>query len=88
MAGRYDDALSRAALVLQVQPNFGPTLRVAIAAHALAGRLDKAREVLAAHTAIEPEARISNMRETYPRRVPLPSFEKLAAGLRWAGFPE
>ena len=88
MAGQYDEAISWATMVLQLQPNLGVTLRVAIAAYALAGRLDKAREVLATHIVIEPETRISTIRETYLRRVTPQAFELLAGGLRKAGFPE
>jgi adenylate cyclase len=88
MAGRYDEAISWASTVLQLQPNLGVTPRVAIAAHALAGRLDKAREASAAHMKIEPETRISTIRETYLRRVTPQAFEILTDGLRKAGFPE
>jgi adenylate cyclase len=88
MARRYDDALLWASTVLQVQPNIGVTLRVAIAANALAGRLDEAQKILARHTALEPQTRISTMRDTYLRRVSMQSLEILIDGLRKAGFPE
>ncbi len=88
MEGRFDEAASRATAALQMRPGFGPSLRVAIAANALAGRLDKARELVAAHAALEPNARISFMREFYIRRTSSESFDKLADGLRRAGFPE
>ena len=88
MTSRYDDAISAASMVLQSQPGYGPTLRVAIAANALADRANAARAVLERHTALEPEARISSLRETYLRRVAPEAFEVLADGLRKAGFPE
>ena len=88
MAGRYDDAAAGATAVLQLQPDFSQTLRIAIAAHALAGRLDVAREVLARHMAIEPQTSISSMRETYLRRTSAEEYEKLVEGLRKVGFPE
>jgi adenylate cyclase len=88
MAGRYDDAVAGATTVLQLYPDFGATLRVAIAAHALAGRLDLAREVLARQMAVEPKASISGMRDTYVRRTGAEQYEKLVVGLRKAGFPE
>jgi hypothetical protein len=43
---------------------------------------------LATHIVIEPETRISTIRETYLRRVTPQAFELLAGGLREAGFPE
>ena len=64
------------------------TLRVLIAAHALAGRYDKAREALATHLANEPQARLSTIRESYLRRVTPQTFDILANGLRKAGLPE
>ena len=88
MAGRYHDAVAVAIRVLQSQPGYGPTLRVAIAAHALAGHLDLAREILARHLAIEPQTRLLTLRDTYLRRMPPKSFDILADGLRKAGFPE
>lgn len=88
MAGRYDEAVSWGSSVLQLQPNVGVTLRIIIAAHALAGRLDKAREALATHQASEPDTRISMLRKTYLRRVKPVAFEIMAGGLRKAGFPE
>jgi adenylate cyclase len=88
MAGRYDEALSWATLALQFNPAVGFTLRVLIAAHAYAGRLDKAREVLATHMAREPHARLSSLRASYLRRVPQQAFDTLADGLRKVGFPE
>jgi adenylate cyclase len=88
MAGRYDEALTWAQLVLQFNPNVGITLRVLIAAHAYAGRLDKAREALATHMALEPEARLSTLRASYLRRVSPQAFDTLADGLRKVGFPE
>lgn len=88
MAGRYDDAIKWTSTALQLQPKLGVTLRVAIAANALDGRLDEAREILKRHLEIEPGVRISTIRETYLRRVTLQSWEILTDGLRKAGFPE
>jgi TolB-like protein/class 3 adenylate cyclase/Tfp pilus assembly protein PilF len=88
VADRYDEALAWAELVLQLQPNLGFTLRVVIAAHAQAGRLEKAQEALATHMSIEPDARISTLRASYLRRVTPQAFEILVDGLRKAGFPE
>jgi TolB-like protein/class 3 adenylate cyclase/Tfp pilus assembly protein PilF len=88
IAGRYDEAVSWATAVLQFQPNFAISLRIVIAAHAYAERLDKAREVLATHMMIEPETRISTMWDSYGRRMPREVFETFANGLRKAGFPE
>ncbi len=88
IAGRYDEAVSLATAALQVQPSRGVTLRVAIAGHALAGRIDEARKVLAAHMKIELDTRISTLRETYLRRLRPEVFEIAVDGLRKAGCPE
>jgi adenylate cyclase len=88
MTGRYDQAIRWASTALQLQPHLGFTLRVAIAANALGGRLEEARQLLAKHMALEPQMRISTIRATYLRRVNLQSWEILADGLRKAGFPE
>jgi tetratricopeptide (TPR) repeat protein len=88
IAGRYDEAISYAAAVLQFQPELAVTLRIAIAAHALAGRQDKARDVLTTHMTVEPETRIATMRQSYLRRMPPEVFDTFAEGLRQAGFPE
>jgi TolB-like protein/class 3 adenylate cyclase/Flp pilus assembly protein TadD len=88
IAGRYDEAISCAAAVLQFQPKLAITLRIAISAHALAGRQDKAREVLTKHMIVEPETRIATMKQSYLRRMPLEVFDIFAEGLRKAGFPE
>jgi len=88
LAGRYDEANSWASKVLQTQPHLGFTIRVVIAAHALAGRLDKAHEAMKIHMTLEEGARISTIRLSYLRRVTPEAFELLADGLRKAGFPE
>ena len=86
--GRYDEAISWATKVLQTQPQLGFTIRVMIAAQALAGRLDKAHEAMKTHMALEEGARISTIRPSYLRRVTPQAFEILAEGLRRAGFPD
>ena len=88
IAGRYDEAVALATAVLQVQPSRGVSLRVAIAAHALAGRIEEARKVLATHMKIEPETRISTLSETYLRRLKPEVFQVVVDGLRKAGFPD
>jgi len=54
----------------------------------LAGRIDEERKVLAAHMKIEPDTRISTLRETCLRRLRPEVFEIVVDGLRKAGFPE
>ena len=88
MAGQYEEAIRWASTALQLQPHLGFTLRVAIAANALGGRLEDARQLLAKHMTLEPQMRISSIRSSYLRRVNLQSWEILADGLRKAGFPE
>jgi TolB-like protein/Tfp pilus assembly protein PilF len=87
-AGRYDEASSWAEKALQENPNFQQALRVAAASHALAGRIEKARKALARMHPVDPDLRISNLKDRLP---PLRRLEDLASyeeGLRRAGVPE
>ena len=60
--GRYDEASSWAATALREQPNFPPALRVSMLSHALAGRIDEARQACALYRQFDPAARISSIK--------------------------
>jgi hypothetical protein len=85
LAGFHSDALSWARKALLELPHYPPSLRVSIAALAMAGRIEEAQRALAAYQAIDPEARISNLRSVMMFRMDT-DFEKYAEGFRRAGM--
>ena len=87
-AGRYDEASSWADKALRENPNLQQALRVAAASHALAGRLDKAREAIARMRALDPDLRISSLKARLPTLRRPRDFAKYVEGLRKAGVPE
>ena len=86
-AGRYDEAVSWSARVLNERPHSGHGLRVAAASHALAGRLLEARGMMERLRKVCPDMRLSNL----DRQSPLRRAEdraRWAEGLRLAGLSE
>ena len=66
---------------------FFATIAIAAASNALAGRLGKAQDAMARLRQLDPERRVSNLRDQFPARRP----EDLAReeeGLCKAGLPE
>jgi TolB-like protein len=86
-AGRFDDASSWAEKAFRQAPNYLPAAAVAAASHALAGRLDEARQTMSRLRRIDPALRISNLNQWFPIRRP-EDFARWAEGLRKAGLPE
>ncbi|MHB8269002.1 adenylate/guanylate cyclase domain-containing protein [Bradyrhizobium sp.] len=86
-AGRNDEASALATAVVRQQPNFVPGQRIMMACHAVAGRIDEARQACAAALRIDPTQRISvsNARAPFRRREDI---EKLEQAFRIAGMPE
>jgi TolB-like protein/class 3 adenylate cyclase len=86
-AGRNDEASALATDVVRQQPNFVPGQRIMMACHAVAGRIDEARQACAAAMRIEPTQRISvsNARAPFRRRQDI---DKLEQAFRIAGMPE
>jgi TolB-like protein/Flp pilus assembly protein TadD len=85
-AGRYDEASAWAEKAMWAQ-NYLTPLRVAVASHALAGRIAEAKRTLARLLELDPAASIAN----FPERAPLRRREdlvRLERGLRRAGMPE
>ena len=87
IAGRYDEAWPLAERAFQEQPNFLGTLRAAAATNALAGRLNEARGFIARALQLDPELRISNLKDRVTWFRP-EDFAKYAEALRKAGLPE
>jgi len=68
IAARDDDAADWAAMALRVKPNWPPALRVAIAANAMRGRLDQAKQALNLLLQADPRLTIARICEFYPLR--------------------
>lgn len=86
LAARDHEASLWAQRSLHERPNWHPTLRIAIASNALAGRLDWAREIMASFRKIDPTFRVSNVREIAPFQPT--DAARIEDGLRRAGLPE
>jgi Flp pilus assembly protein TadD len=86
-AGRYDEARTLAEKVVWKQPHFLGAIRVAAASNACAGRLDEARRFIARALQLDPELRLSNLKDRIGWHAP-DDFAKLVEALRKAGLPE
>jgi TolB-like protein/class 3 adenylate cyclase len=86
-AGRNDEASALATVVVRQQPNFIPGQRIMMACHAVAGRIDEARQACAAALRIDPTQRISISNARAPFRRPQ-DIDKLEQAFRIAGMPE
>jgi TolB-like protein/class 3 adenylate cyclase/Flp pilus assembly protein TadD len=86
-AGRNDEASALATDVVRQQPNFVPGQRIMMACHAVAGRIDEARQACAAALRIDPTQRISVSNARAPFRRPQ-DIDKLEGAFRIAGMPE
>lgn len=87
LASRYDDASSWAERSLLDNPNYHPALRMAAASHALAERLDQAKNAVARLRQLDPALRIAHLKEILPLRRADDS-ARYAQALRIAGLPE
>ena len=87
LAGRFDDASSWAEKASRNQTDYAVAPAIAAASHALAGRLEKARQAMERLRQNFPTVRVSNLRDWLPIRQP-EHFTKWADGLRKAGLPE
>jgi tetratricopeptide (TPR) repeat protein len=87
LAGRYDEARSWAHSALREQPDYLHALHVLAASSALGGHAAEAGDVMARLRALDPESRISRIRQRYPFRRP-EDLARVAEGLRKAGLPE
>jgi TolB-like protein/class 3 adenylate cyclase len=86
-AGRYDEAEEMAERALRERPNWLPSLRVAAASNVLAGRAEEARVFVARMIQLDPEGRISNVKDRFGPFRPQDATNYIEA-LRKAGFPE
>jgi len=86
-AGRYDEACSQAEQALQESPNLHQALRISVASNALAGRIERARDVLSRLRQIDPALRVSNLGDITPLRRPQ-DIARYAEAMRKAGLAE
>jgi TolB-like protein/Tfp pilus assembly protein PilF len=86
-AGRYEEAVRYAEQAVSEQPNLHRALRAAAMSNALAGRLEQARKAMARLHEIDPELRVSNLKDLTPLRRS-EDIAKYEEGLRKAGLPE
>lgn len=88
MSDRHDEALSWAAQAMRPDPDFATPWRITAASHALAGNMDQARAACARLRVLEPQLRVSNIRDViapYRRAAYVAKWEE---ALRKAGLPE
>lgn len=87
-AGRYDDAAAWAGKSLRHQPNYPSAMRVMAAGHAMAGRIDEARETIARLCLMQPALRLSNLAGVLPPFRRPDDRNRYIEALRMAGLPE
>jgi tetratricopeptide (TPR) repeat protein len=87
LAGRYTEALAWAEMAVRQQPNFCPAIRALAASSAMAGRQDQARKAIATLRELDPDLRVSRLRDLFPIRRP-EDFARWEEGIRRAGLPE
>ena len=87
LAGRYDEAAALGEQACQERPNFLAAIRVAAVSNAYAGRLDRARAYVERALELDPDLRISNLKDRFGRMRP-EDFAMYVEGLRKAGLPE
>jgi len=86
IAGRDDEAAHWAAMAMRVKPNWLPALRVAVAANAMRGKIDDARELLNLYIRIDPHVSIAKVCDFYPLRKESDR-QRLVRSMQIAGMP-
>ena len=87
LAGRYDEAAALTLDALGARPGYLTAMRGAAASHALAGRLDEARKLMARIHARDPSLRVSSLPDLMPFSREQ-DFGRWTDGLRKAGLPD
>jgi tetratricopeptide (TPR) repeat protein len=87
VAGRYDEASSWAEMALREDPERHSALRIAAASNALAGHIEEAKNVGTRLRQLDPELRVSNLRDALGPFRP-EALARYEEGLRKAGLPE
>src|SRR5262249_48980303 len=87
VAGRYAEAAEWVGKAAREQPRFLGAIRNLAASSALSGRLDEAQKAVARARNLDPDLRISNLRDRVGPFRPA-DFARFAEGMRLAGLPE
>jgi adenylate cyclase len=87
VSNRCNEAWPLAERACREQPYFVTAIRVAAASNACAGRLDEARHFISRALQLDPELRVSSLRDRVMLARP-PDFAKYVEALRKAGLPE
>jgi TolB-like protein len=87
-AGRDDDAAAWAEKAFRLNPRWMGTLRIAAASHGLAGRREEARKMMARALELDPDMRVSNLRDRVGPFQRAEDYARYVDGLRKAGLPE
>jgi TolB-like protein/tetratricopeptide (TPR) repeat protein len=87
LAEQYDDGCKWADAALMENPNYVVAHLIAMACHALSGRLDAAKDVCSRAMQLNPAPRISGILDRVPLRREH-DISRLTAGCRLAGMPE
>jgi tetratricopeptide (TPR) repeat protein len=88
LLGRYDEAVSWAAMALQDNPDYQPGLRMAAASNAMAGRPEQAHMAMARLRQLNPALRVSTLKDVVGPSRRAEDLSRLEEGLRQAGLPE
>ena len=87
LAGRYEDGTLWAKIAIQQNPNYINSHRALMACHAMAGRVEEARQCFAVAQQIDPNQRISTVLNSWHFRRPK-DLQLFAEAFRVAGMPE
>jgi len=87
IAGRYDEASSLAEMALRELPESHSVLRITAASNALAGHMERARNVGTKLRQLDPALRVSNLRDALGPFRP-EDLAKYEAALKTAGLPK
>ena len=88
-AGRYEDGSLWAKIAVQQNPNFVAAHHTLMACHAMAGRVEEARQAWAVARQMDPTQRLSTvLKERYRLRRSKDIIQRYAEAFRIAGMPE
>lgn len=85
--GRYDEGAAIAERVCSARPTYQTGLRAAAANHAMAGREEQARRLLARSLSLHPHQRLSALPDFLPFRTDF-QMDRWSIALRRAGMPD
>ena len=85
---RFDEAMFWAEKAVRERSSYTTAWRVLAASYALCGRMQQAERAVVQLCDLDPELRLSNLRDVLPPIQPKEMTELLADGLRRAGLPE